>query len=99
MNDEQNFSELTIRPNFLVRVGRWLFPNHAYEWSDKRMEFFGEHPWVIHTDTYIYLDWKDRLRILVSGRMLLRASSRTSLNPGQAQTISRAIVLPPRGLE
>ena len=47
------------------------------------------------TDTYIHLDWRDRLRALISGKLNVASRIKTDVVVNKAQTISTMTVLPP----
>lgn len=65
-----------------------------------RMEEFDEDtrfaPARFQTDTIIVLDWKDRLRVLVSGKVMCTVSTKTAVAvPPGAISHSAISVLPP----
>jgi hypothetical protein len=57
----------------------------------------GFAPGALITRNTIYLDWRDRLRMLVTGRLELVVASKTDKVVGQAVSWSRVSVLPPEG--
>lgn len=71
---------------------RLLFPLGAWQWSEKHREFMGESPYTIRIDVHSLLDWKDRLRILASGRVHVETSLRMQNDPGDHSAISRVVV-------
>lgn len=50
----------------------------------------------VHTDIIVGLDWRDRLRVLVSGRIGVTNVTDTSGRPGEMLTRSAFGVLPPQ---
>lgn len=49
----------------------------------------------ISSDTYAHFDWKDRLRILVSGKVMVSLATKTSVMVEKAISASKVSVLPP----
>jgi hypothetical protein len=81
----------------------------AYEarwtWRDRlRMKLFPEAPWprrdddkrtYVSTRIYVHVDWWDRLRMLWSGRLLVKVTTYTDVLVNDAESIS-AISVPGR---
>ena len=80
------------------RLGRVLFP-HTYlaPWPEEGED--GHEPgWSagdLTLEIFIYLDWKDRLRLLFSGKLSLRSRTKTDAPVDRAKTKSTCHVLPP----
>jgi hypothetical protein len=47
------------------------------------------------TDTFAHLDWKDRLRLLVSGRLMVHVRTQTDVMVRKSMSQSAVRVLPP----
>lgn len=54
-------------------------------------------PGWVATVTTTHVDWRDRLRILVSGRVLLKSFTQTDVIVRKARSTSSFSVLPPGG--
>lgn len=80
------------RDTWLDKLTRWLFPR---TYLDPPPEAPGFMPGYLSVHTFISLDWKDRLRILCSGKAELRAQTQTDVVVNHAKTISAINVLPP----
>lgn len=68
-----------------------------------RPEDLDEHPdwapaWFIVT-TRAHLDWRDRLRVLVSGNVHIDQAVKTDVPIGRSLSTSAVSVLPPGGLK
>ena len=69
-------------PNLWDRL-RWkLFPRAS------RPEVAGDARTYITTDVRVDVDWFDRLRLLVSGRILVQLRTYTDVEVKQAQSVS-----------
>lgn len=55
----------------------------------------GWAPGQITTNVFVYLDWKDRLRALVSGRLEVQTRIQTDVHVSRARSRSKVGVLPP----
>lgn len=74
------------------RIGLFFFPAAYLEpWEEDE----NWSPGDLSTTVNLHLDWLDRLRVLVSGKISIRTRTRTdrSINRSQAKSIS--VVLPP----
>ena len=61
-------------------------------WPD---EMPGFAPAYVTVNTIAVLDWRDRLRVLLSGKLMVAASVKTDVMVGKAETASHVSVLPP----
>jgi hypothetical protein len=52
-------------------------------------------PSYMMTETVAVLDWKDRLRILVSGKLMVSVATRTDVIVFKCQSVSKVSVVPP----
>lgn len=64
---------------------------HAY--FDEEIEGFV--PSYMTTVVYGYLDWKDRIRLLISGKIMVHAATKTDKPIDRAITRSVVSILPP----
>jgi len=74
------------------RISNFLFPQHYLEPLPEE-EGFSEGDLTI--ETFIYLDWLDRLRVLLSGKLKLRTRTKTDVPVNRAKTIGAVSVLAP----
>ena len=49
----------------------------------------------LHIDSYVHFDWKDRLRILLSGKVMLAVATKTNVFVEKAISVSSVKVLSP----
>lgn len=80
------------RRGVLRRFVDRLFP---YNHLDAPDDLEGYAPSYMVTDTYSYLDWKDRLRVLVSGKLRLKTQTKTDVIVTKMVSTSALTVLPP----
>ena len=74
------------------RLGRLFFPSTYLEpWEDED----GWAPGDLSTMTTVRLDWLDRLRLLISGKLYVHSRTRTDLIINRAEGKSTSFVLPP----
>jgi hypothetical protein len=52
-------------------------------------------PGWFHLDTRCHLDWRDRLRVLIGGRLMLHCAVRTDAPIARSETYSAVGILPP----
>jgi len=52
-------------------------------------------PAFLATTSIVHLDWRDRLRALVSGRVMVRVSSKTDVTIRRVLSRAKTAVLPP----
>lgn len=78
---------------FWQRVANRFFPQR-HEPAPEDLEGFA--PSYMVTDVYAVLDWKDRLRVLVSGRLRIETRTKTDVIVGRSESTSVVNVLPPR---
>ncbi len=90
MNDEPG----PQRPTFKRRILDWLFPPQPYI-SLYRLESL---PWMrdlVFSDMTFVLCWRDRLRVLVSGRVCARSVTAVSAEAERTDTETVVWVAPP----
>lgn len=76
------------------RVIRWFFaPYEGYPWPPEDKKLDGER--IITTEIVIALDWKDRLRMLVSGPVQVKLVIITENPPGKVESRANTWVVPP----
>jgi hypothetical protein len=80
---------LVYRPTIWNRLGFW----HAFVPAPEDGEGFATG--CMTTESTIVLDWKDRLRVLLSGRASHYLRTQTDVPVTTARTISDARILPP----
>lgn len=91
---------MVFRPTRWQRFTRWLFPRLApnrFAQLDRARSFMTGDG--IRSQTVIVLDWKDRLRILLSGRACLETSIQTEHKVGSIDSAADFNVLPPRWMD
>lgn len=89
MTDAQGFY-MEYRPPWRERLWRKLGFGHAFvERPDDAPAGY------LCTKTYIHLDWKDRIRVLISGGMCVEVVSVTDVVVATATSTSAAGVLAP----
>lgn len=81
---ENNFFAVA-KPTIGQRALRAIFPQR---WLEPAEEAPGFAPSELSTDTYISLSVGDRLRILVSGKAVLRTRTQTDVTVNDARTRS-----------
>lgn len=55
-------------------------------------------PGALSLDTYLHFDWKDRIRLLISGNAMVSVRCKTNVIIDHAVSLSRTSVLPPGDL-
>lgn len=83
------------RPTIWQRLGfRQKHDVALFEWriQDAADGFVGG---TMNTSTHVILDWKDRLRLLVTGHALIDVYTRTDVMPKRLESRSQFCVLPP----
>jgi hypothetical protein len=83
---------MPIRRSFGRRLLDRLFPYLCQpdpEWVE------GFTPGYCRNRTVMVLDWKDRLRVLVSGRVNLEQVHQTDVQIGKLKTVGTVCILPP----
>ena len=99
MTVDHNTSSTSMnKPTTAQRLWRYLGFGHRYDlsltdWRTAEPEWWT--PGALVTETEIILDWKDRLRVLVSGRCSLHVSTRTDVPITRSESRSLFSVLPP----
>lgn len=89
-------SKPTIADRFWRLLGYgWRNDENLLEWRLQNPPPEGFALGVFHTETHIRLDWKDRLRVLLSGHLVLDAYSKTDVTVNKAMTLSEVSVLRP----
>lgn len=78
-------------PTLRERLMRRLFPARHLAAPDQTEEF---PAWMRH-EIYILADWKDRLRLLVSGRARATLFVELEIDPGATRTKTTFWVAPP----
>lgn len=73
----------------------WRPDENVMEWRLQDPPPEGFAIGVFHTETHVHLDWKDRLRVLLSGHLVLDAYSKTDVTINKAMTLSEVSVLRP----
>lgn len=86
------------RPGLGRRVINWLFPPQPYI----NLYYLESLPWMrdlMFQDTTLVLGWKDRLRVLVSGRVCYRSVTAVSAEVERTDTKIAIWVAPPEYCE
>lgn len=86
-----------VPDTFARRAWRWLgfrYPS-LYEQQEAALALDYEPCKWMATDTFIRFDWKDRLRILLSGNVKVIHRHRTDVTVKQCASMSAVGVLPP----
>lgn len=80
----------------------WRFLGYGFRNDENLLEWRLQHPppdgfalGVFHTEMHVRLDWRDRLRVLLSGHLVLDAYSKTDVTVNKAMTLSEVSVLRP----
>ena len=79
------------RPTIWERLG---FKECGAPWM-KDEDFPELPPGRLITETNVYFDWKDRLRILMSGKVRVAVSTKSNVIVDTAISMSEVSVLPP----
>ena len=87
------------RPTIGERLTRWLGFGQARvqppdDWTDDT-ESAVFAPGYLISETRILFDWKDRIRILISGKAMVSMATRTDVLVSRSESISSCSVLPP----
>lgn len=77
------------KPTFWQRLG---FGECSEHWME---DVEGYAPAYLATSTITFLDWRDRLRVLISGKVMTASATKTDVVVARATTKSRFSVLPP----
>jgi hypothetical protein len=83
-----------------LRIWHWLgfhksFSEELFEWRNMEPPEEGFAPSAFHTETHVILDWKDRLRVLVTGHICVDVWTKTDEPVNRAKSRSEVAVLPP----
>lgn len=93
--DTTNETAMAIQPSITWRIKQKLFPQHGWEWSEKRGKFMEERGNKgTHVEVFTYFDWRDRLRVLLTGSINVRVTIACENDPGRTQSIAQVTVLP-----
>jgi hypothetical protein len=80
-------------PPWYKRIWSILGFGHAHaEMHDDHPDFA---PGALITDTFTYLDWGDRFRVLISGKINIESRTQTDVAVKYARTNTNVRVLPP----
>lgn len=71
----------------------WCQPKIGFDDDDEAVH------WYFGTTVVTHWDWKDRLRILISGKTLVRTAHRTEVEVERVRSASVSSVLPPGKLK
>jgi hypothetical protein len=96
--EEQLDTMAEFRPPWTWRLGRRFFPMPK-PFSFTRME---EYPWAtdcITVNTTLAVSWRDRLRVLISGRFHQRHLIYCETMPGRLETIATSWVEMPKVMD
>lgn len=99
-NSESKVGVVYIAPpeplSFMQRIGHYLFPRRYCD----QPKFAGYiYPEMITIRTRVVLDWKDRIRVLVTGNLLIETRTACEHVVGNTQTQSMVEVQPPKFLK
>lgn len=93
-------SACVLRPTRWQRFVRWLFPSYP---TNRMARMEEKDPFqvrdVIRTSTVCHLDWKDRLRVLISGRCQVEGYIRCENTVGAVDSVADFNVLPPAWMD
>ncbi len=84
MNEQAYYAE----PSRLDRLRWWLFPQPARPRREDDPRTF------LTTDVYVTVDWLDRLRLALTGRVKVQVVTYTDVEVKQAESLSVFSVLP-----
>jgi len=94
-------SEATIPTAFYVPFKRTIW--HRLGYGSRRASRFDDlddspewAPGHVVTEVRAYLDWRDRLRLLVSGRLMVEVTMKTDAPVMRSLSSSAIGVMPPR---
>lgn len=79
----------------------WLLGLHRkhdetlFEWRTMDPPEKGFAPSCLHTETHCVLDWRDRLRVLLTGHVLVDVWTKTDVEVKKSYSRSQIAVLPP----
>jgi len=92
--NEQNFVACDSR-TWTQRLVSRLFPHRLHGRSGfmKRGSGFG-----LTTTTHAFLDWRDRLRVLCGGIIVVELTTNTENEPGKSESMSVVYVAAPRSI-
>ncbi len=84
MDDEQ-----AVQANPRTIFQRWRDKLFSSKFPEHRAEFIEQGKGVgITTITNVFLDWPDRLRVLVGGILVVEVTSNTEHDPGKSECIA-----------
>lgn len=85
----------TIRQRIWWALGFcWKKTDENFEWRMMEPPEEGFAPGALHTETHVLLDWKDRLRVLVTGHIGIDVYTKTDVPVKRARSRSDVAVLP-----
>lgn len=88
------------RPTLMQRVWQTLGFGYRpdediYRWRTMDPQEHGFANACMHTETHVVLDWKDRLRVLLSGHLVVDVWTKTNIAIAHSISRSQIAVLPP----
>ncbi len=86
------YHEPTWRERFWPRLG--FHHAHAPRPDEDELKDGWAESWFV-VETYVTLDWLDRLRVLVSGKLHVDHAIKTDVPIGRSQAVSAIGILPP----
>lgn len=86
----------TIRTRICWALGlHEKYDDELFEWRYMDPQEPGFVTSCLHTETHCILDWKDRLRVLLTGHILVDVWTKTDVAIGRSKSRSAIAVLPP----
>lgn len=82
------------RPMWMRLLSR-LFPSRRPDIPD---DLEGWAPSYMQTHVVVHMDWQDRLRVLVSGKVHIQTNTKTDVTVGRMESWSTVHVEPPFGV-
>lgn len=95
MNENHGFEQLSAKRTLVQRVLSKLFPAPALPDMGDCPAEQGWAQGYLQTNHNVHLDWKDRLRVLVSGRVRSVIYQRTDVHVDRVQVQAVVWVAPP----
>lgn len=89
MNEENQ--AMRFKPTLWQRLMIWFFPYNHEELPDEQEGM----SYGVNITTLVNLDWKDRIRVLISGAVLVEIRKFTENNPGMQADYAKVSILQP----
>lgn len=88
---DEHAQYVTHVPTWKDRLAYWLFPSHDHDWQEAPVASKS----IVVSTTVVHMDWKDRLRVLLGGLVVVRTRSAMDQEAHALQTEAKSYVHAP----